>query len=737
MHHLPPSPCAPRRHPLLQTLTTQGRRAALMLPLLLAVSLPLSSEASAASPRVLLQKANRGDTKAMRQVARMLWDGTSNRGVDRKNAVAWWKKAADAGDTSSMLILGDMHANGHYFTKNPEKAKEYYREAQRAGNSKATQRLAAMGESAEPLSTPTRQPSSSVATKPKPVQDTPVAATPKPSHSSTSREVDDTLSPKEKAWREKATRERELKTMRDNAGKTRVTLIRKNGPETMKALMRREGPAPEANAKTQLRRSWVGCRRSAEERKAGLDEHPDEPAPDTSFTGSIRKAWQTAYQAVGVGDIDKLTAMLAEGAPINATDSLDENGIGDTLLQRAVACEDIPLIKLLLEKGADPHIPSICYPSGTPGHAAIDKENLEILRLLLDHGMDPDACSYYKKSLLHYAIDKLRHQNAKLAYQMAELLLERGADPNLRQYGEDSPMTCLLNPHQRDSGEAELRLIKLLISYGAKDKVLHNRAEAFDAEIVLGLLEWGYDPNITDASGNTALHATAMSRLGGTGRNMYMEHMLAYGGDINKKNAQGWTPLHCALYGDGNDTSVPCTKMLILNGANIHDRTNNGSSILHTAVTHANSDAVAYILTSGVDINLQDANGQSALHRALLKPGGNYNISKITKLLNAGLDITLKTKGGQTALHLALIGYARNTQEVVTLLLEKGADLNACTAEGYNALHLAVLNHDLKFVQWLVEQGANVNAKDKNGKTALDLAREKDKGDIARYLRDL
>lgn len=53
---------------------------------------------------------------------------------DIKQAIAWYQKAAEAGDPYAMLILGDAHAIGEYVEKDEEKAMALYRKAAEAGS---------------------------------------------------------------------------------------------------------------------------------------------------------------------------------------------------------------------------------------------------------------------------------------------------------------------------------------------------------------------------------------------------------------------------------------------------------------------------------------------------------------------------------------------------------------------------------------------------------------------------
>ncbi len=116
----------------------------------LTAALCISSTAEASNSRDLLRRARSGDVKAMRRLAQRLWDGTIGRGRDCKSAVGWWKKAAEAGDARSMVKLGDLYAQGIYFSQNREKAIKYYQKAAADGYAPAEKRLARLNPK-EPL----------------------------------------------------------------------------------------------------------------------------------------------------------------------------------------------------------------------------------------------------------------------------------------------------------------------------------------------------------------------------------------------------------------------------------------------------------------------------------------------------------------------------------------------------------------------------------------------------------
>ncbi len=121
-------------------------RAAAMLVASVVLLLPMSGICEAAPTlSSLIRAAKRGDTDSMCKVARILWDGTSSLGHDRRVAVAWWEKAAQKGNPKAMVILGDLYYNGVYVSQSKTKAREYYEDAARKGHDRAEKRLARFG----------------------------------------------------------------------------------------------------------------------------------------------------------------------------------------------------------------------------------------------------------------------------------------------------------------------------------------------------------------------------------------------------------------------------------------------------------------------------------------------------------------------------------------------------------------------------------------------------------------
>jgi ankyrin repeat protein len=78
-------------------------------------------------------------------------------------------------------------------------------------------------------------------------------------------------------------------------------------------------------------------------------------------------------------------------------------------------------------------------------------------------------------------------------------------------------------------------------------------------------------------------------------------------------------------------------------------------------------------------------------------------------LLNMGLDIELRNKSGQTALHMAAID---NAEAVARALIGRRADVNRRDTLGRTALHWACINGHVGMVKLLQSNMADKDAAD-------------------------
>jgi len=100
------------------------------------------------------------------------------------------------------------------------------------------------------------------------------------------------------------------------------------------------------------------------------------------------------------------------------------------------------------------------------------------------------------------------------------------------------------------------------------------------------------------------------------------------------------------------------------------------------------------ILAAGVDKDVRDAMGATALHEAVLQP----NATVVKLLLDHGFDPNARAKNGSTPLHVAV---AANNLDAARLLLQYGADKRIRCSEGLTPLDKAKKSEKGAFISLL------------------------------------
>ncbi len=145
-------------------------------------------------------------------------------------------------------------------------------------------------------------------------------------------------------------------------------------------------------------------------------------------------------------------------------------------------------------------------------------------------------------------------------------------------------------------------------------------------------------------------------------------------------------------------------------------------------VEEGNTGAVDLFLAAGMNPNVPDSTGRTALINAAAR--GRNNISQ--KLLGKGADVNASDGTGATA----LIQSARNGhQETTKVLLENGADVNLTDANGQTALMRAAAQGHADIVRLLINEGARIDVKDRNGRNALAWAEINNKSEVINLLK--
>jgi len=230
----------------------------------------------------------------------------------------------------------------------------------------------------------------------------------------------------------------------------------------------------------------------------------------------------------------------------------------------------IKTIRLLLNTGADPNLPSI--KEILPIVFAVEKLDVPRVELLIDSGARLDIRLSERRSILHLATSRdipeiisilidsginpdLKDLNGNTALfisvekesiKAVEVLLAKGADPKIINNAENS---ALLIPLERDAGQNRglSAMTNLLIRYEAPfpqgketlKRLLLLTARSGNADVADLLLTSGANPNESSANGMTILMLASSRNF-----TELSEVLLKWGARVNMRDDMGNTAMH-------------------------------------------------------------------------------------------------------------------------------------------------------------------------------------------------
>ena len=197
------------------------------------------------------------------------------------------------------------------------------------------------------------------------------------------------------------------------------------------------------------------------------------------------------------------------------------------------------------------------------------------------------------------------------------------------------------------------------------------------------------------------------------GHNDAFTFLIDKGADVNLQDHDGYTALHYAVESKNFDA----LSYLVYNRADVNLFTSSKDTPLMLACQSRNMETINFLLNKGADVNLQDRNGQSALHFAssdicywliqnladvnmcdnhnctpLMLASRNSDFKKVVMLIENGAKVDLQDVDGNTALHHAVNNptLEYTTEICLALLTDKASNL--CNSQGWTPLLLASKN---------------------------------------------
>jgi len=147
---------------------------------------------------------------------------------------------------------------------------------------------------------------------------------------------------------------------------------------------------------------------------------------------------------------------------------------------------------------------------------------------------------------------------------------------------------------------------------------------------------------------------------------------------------------------------------------------------LHQAALSGNVEQVNALVNLGINVDVKDKSGRTALHMATAK----RQLGVIRILGSLGTNVDSKDNSGETALHVAAsVGF----KDGVVKLIEMGANVEVQSVLGA-PLHCAAKFGHIDVVKVLVFLGANIESANSFGMTAFHIATHFEKNDVANEL---
>ncbi len=287
--------------------------------------------------------------------------------------------------------------------------------------------------------------------------------------------------------------------------------------------------------------------------------------------------------------------LLALGADPNHATKPPGGGEGAlTALYRASELGNAGLVKLLLERGANPN-------DGESAYHAAERNHRDVLELLLAHGAEISAAHQPWNNTVLYFLAGYRseHPRARDATLGMQWLLEHGADPNVPSYDHRETPLHRLAAHERGTDA-----VRLLLDHGADPlrpradgRTPYDLAMRAGNEPVVALLRERGAPAAPLRPVDELLHACAV------GDGARIEALLAARPELRDElRASEPGALHAAA----ELGRIEAVRALVGLGFDLAYEGPWGGTALHWAAWHGRVEAVRGLLELGAPVNVRD-----------------------------------------------------------------------------------------------------------------------------------
>lgn len=257
-------------------------------------------------------------------------------------------------------------------------------------------------------------------------------------------------------------------------------------------------------------------------------------------------------------------------------------------------------------------------------------------------------------------------------------------------------------------------------SYDGDDQLILTAIDE-DINYLKDLIDSEFDLDNIDRCGKTAL-LWAVSK----NKPESVKMLLEAGSNPNIFSYHDDNPLFISIY----ERNLEILNILLQNNnINIHLKNSKGHNALHIAIYNGFFDAIKLLVTSGIDVNIKDNNGNIAILMT-------YDHDIIMYLLKYSINIDINMKDDDNK-NILFHTIQYNYYDIVQEILSRDIDINATNNYENTALITAVYMNSINIVKILLNvTNIDLNIKNIFGLSALDIALQRDKTEIIVLLKN-